>query len=105
MSTGPLVSIITPTLNQGRTIGATLESVRRQTYSRIEHIVIDGGSSDSTSDILAAAHQASGLIWRSEPDRGMYDAVNKGLRLATGEIVGYLNSDDLLLPWAVEPRW
>jgi glycosyltransferase involved in cell wall biosynthesis len=98
----PLVSIVTPSLNQAATIEATLRSVRSQTYPRIEHIVIDGGSTDGTIEILERAERTNDLRWRSGPDDGMYDAVNAGMRLAAGEVVTYLNSDDILLPWAVE---
>jgi glycosyltransferase involved in cell wall biosynthesis len=101
-SAGPLVSIITPTLNQGRFIEATLRSVMQQTYPRIEHIVVDGGSSDGTLDILRAHEHRYALSWTSEPDEGMYDAINRGLARSTGEIVAYLNSDDVYTPWAVE---
>jgi glycosyltransferase involved in cell wall biosynthesis len=95
----PLVSIVTPTLNQAAMINDSLASVRRQTYRSFEHIVVDGGSTDGTLDALASA---SGITWRSEPDGGMYDAINKGFHLSHGEILGYLNSDDLLAPWALE---
>jgi glycosyltransferase involved in cell wall biosynthesis len=111
----PLVSVVTPTLNQAQFIEATIRSVRAQTYPRIEHIVIDGGSTDGTIELLqreAAADPAGGrpmvglpngaLQWQSGPDRGMYDAINKGLALAHGDIRAYLNSDDSWLPWAVE---
>jgi glycosyltransferase involved in cell wall biosynthesis len=103
----PLVSVITPTLNQAHFLEPTLRSVRAQTYPRIEHIVIDGGSTDGTLDILrrlgGGGGEADGVLrWQSEPDRGMYDAINKGLALANGEILAYLNSDDAWLPWAVE---
>jgi glycosyltransferase involved in cell wall biosynthesis len=99
--TRPLVSIITPTLNQGRYIEDTLRSVRSQTYEAIEHIVVDGGSTDETLDILAQHPSAAQFRWTSGPDGGMYDAVNKGLVLAAGEILAYLNSDDLYFPWTV----
>ena len=111
----PLVSVVTPTLNQARFLERTLDSVRRQTYPRIEHVVVDGGSTDGTIDILkrvANADRTDGrpmvgmpngaLQWQSAPDRGMYDGINKGLSLAKGEILAYLNSDDAWLPWAVE---
>jgi glycosyltransferase involved in cell wall biosynthesis len=98
----PLVSIVTPTLNQGRFIEATIRSIRAQTYDHFEHIVVDGGSTDDTLDILERHRPAYDLRWISEPDHGMYDAVNKGLRLAKGEIVCYLNSDDLYVPWTLE---
>ena len=98
----PLVSIVTPTLNQGAYIEHALRSVRRQSYPSIEHIVIDGGSTDGTLDILRRAADDGAIRWISEPDRGMYDAVNKGLAMATGDVLAYLNSDDAYLPWAVE---
>ena len=98
----PLVSIVTPTLNQAEYLGRTLGSVRRQTYPRIEHFVVDGGSTDATLHVLRAAESSAGMRWVSEPDDGMYDAINKGISRTTGEIVGYLNSDDLYFPWAVE---
>jgi len=98
----PLVSIVTPSLNQGGFIRQALASVRGQTYRRIEHIVIDGGSSDGTIAILEEAASNPGIRWISEPDRGMYDALNKGFATSTGEILGYLNCDDVLTPWAVQ---
>ena len=94
----PLVTIVTPTLNQVSTIRETLASVAAQSYPRIEHVVVDGGSTDGTVDLLRAT---PGIRWLSEKDRGQSDAINKGLRLARGEIVAYLNSDDLLYPDAV----
>lgn len=98
----PLVSIVTPTLDQGQFIEHTLRSVRAQTYPNVEHVVVDGGSTDATLPLLRAAGDAGQIRWISEPDGGLYDAVNKGVGLTTGEIVAYLNSDDALLPWAVE---
>jgi glycosyltransferase involved in cell wall biosynthesis len=98
----PLVSVVTPTRNQAEFIEDTLRSLERQTYPNIEHVVVDGGSTDGTLAILGRWHGRHPLRWISEPDKGMYDAVNKGLRLAEGDILAYLNSDDLLLPWAVE---
>lgn len=89
----PLVSIITPSYNQGHFIAQTIESVRKQDYPNIEHIVIDGGSTDNTIEILSA--NSNSIQWLSEPDSGQSDAVNKGFRLANGEIIGWLNSDDL----------
>jgi len=98
----PLVSIVTPSLNQGRFIEATIHSIRSQTYDRFEHIVVDGGSTDDTVDILRRLEGAYPMRWLSEPDRGMYDAVNKGMRLASGDILAYLNSDDVYMPWALQ---
>lgn len=86
------VSIVTVAFNSEATINHTLESVARQTYGHIEHIVIDGGSKDATLDIIQSyPHIAH---WISEPDKGIYDAMNKGIKLATGDIIGFLNSDD-----------
>jgi glycosyltransferase involved in cell wall biosynthesis len=98
----PLVSIVTPTLNQGAFIDATIRSIRGQIYDHYEHIVIDGGSTDGTLDILRAHEGTYPMRWTSEPDRGMYDAINKGVRQARGEILCYLNSDDLYFPWTLE---
>lgn len=99
--TGPLVSIVTPTLNQAEFIADTLRSVRDQTYDNVEHIVVDGGSVDGTLELLETYRSSYNLRWISEPDGGMYEAVNRGLRMARGKIVAYLNSDDVLFPWAV----
>jgi glycosyltransferase involved in cell wall biosynthesis len=86
-----MVSIVTPVLNGARYIREALESVRGQDYARIEHIVVDGGSVDGTLDILESA---PGIVWASDRDAGMYDAVNRGFRMARGEILAYQNSDD-----------
>jgi glycosyltransferase involved in cell wall biosynthesis len=96
----PLVSIITPSLNQGRFIRETIESVLSQDYSRLEYIVVDGGSTDNTLDILRS--YGDRLFWSSAPDLGQADAVNTGFRLAKGEILGWLNSDDTYHPGAVK---
>ena len=87
------ISIITVAYNSAATIADTLASVAAQTHPDVEHIVIDGGSTDGTQALLARAggHLAAVV---SEPDRGIYDAMNKGLGLATGEVIGLLNSDD-----------
>jgi glycosyltransferase involved in cell wall biosynthesis len=89
------ISIITVCYNSADTIADTLQSVREQTHPNIEHIIIDGGSIDKTLEILATdGRHVSRII--SEQDQGIYDAMNKGLALATGELVGFLNSDDVL---------
>ena len=98
----PLVSIVTPTLNQRAFIEATLRSVRAQSYAAIEHLIVDGGSTDGSLEILRREGDRGTIRWISEPDDGMYDAVNKGLALAKGEVMGYLNSDDAYLPWAID---
>lgn len=90
--TRPLISIITPCLNRSDFIGEAVESVLAQNYPNFEHIVMDAGSTDGTLDVLRSYPH---LHVHSEPDRGMYDGINKGLRLARGEILGLLNSDDL----------
>ena len=97
----PLVSILTPSFNQGRFIGDCIRSVVAQTYPRIEHVVCDGGSTDNTVEVLSAAPET--VRWISEPDRGQSHALNKALSMSHGEIVGWLNSDDAYLdPMAIE---
>ncbi len=90
------ISIITATYNSGKTLRDTLDSVLRQTYSDYEHIIIDGVSSDDTLVIVREyeARYKGRLRYISEPDKGLYDAMNKGLALALGDVVGILNSDD-----------
>jgi glycosyltransferase involved in cell wall biosynthesis len=91
----PQVSIITPSFNRADLIGQAIDSVLKQNYSPIEHIIIDGGSTDGTLEILARYPYLKVV---SEPDHGMYEALNKGLKLAQGEILGFLNTDDLYAP-------
>lgn len=91
----PKISIITPSLNQGQFIEKTILSVINQKYPNLEFIVMDGGSTDETLHILKKYKKYIKVF--SEKDTGQSDAINKGLKKATGEIVGYLNSDDLLL--------
>ena len=87
------VSIITISFNTENTIGNTLKSAEGQSYKNIEHIIIDGGSKDNTLEICNSFSHISKII--SEPDNGVYDAFNKGLELATGDVVGFLNADDI----------
>lgn len=95
----PLVSIVTPSYNMAKYLGETIESVLTQDYPNIEYIVVDGGSTDGSLEIL---EQYSGrLRYSSEPDRGPSDAAAKGFRQARGEIFAWLNADDSLLPGAV----
>jgi glycosyltransferase involved in cell wall biosynthesis len=96
---GPLVSIVTPSRNQGRLIARTIDSVLAQTYPNIEYRVVDGGSTDGTLDVLRS--YGTKFEWHSEPDRGQAHAINKGFVRSRGEILTYLNSDDVLLPDAV----
>lgn len=100
LAESPLVSIVTPSFNQGEFIRETIESVLNQTYKNIEYRVIDGGSTDQTLEILKS--YGDRFPWVSEPDRGQTNAINKGLALSHGEILAYLNSDDVLEPDAVE---
>jgi glycosyltransferase involved in cell wall biosynthesis len=87
------LSIITVVFNRSRTIKSAIESVLAQTYPDIEYIVVDGASTDGTTAIINSyAHKISKLV--SEPDKGMYDALNKGIKLATGDVVGILHADD-----------
>lgn len=91
------ISIITATFNSEKTLQDTLDSVLRQDYRNIEHIIIDGGSMDSTVDIIrayASKTTSHSVKWVSEKDRGIYDAMNKGIAMATGDVIGILNSDD-----------
>jgi glycosyltransferase involved in cell wall biosynthesis len=93
------VSVVTPSLNQAPFLETAIESVLGQDYPEIDYLVVDGGSADGTLDILR--RHAGRLRWLSEPDRGQTAAVNKGFRLTSGEVIGWLNSDDLYLPGAV----
>jgi glycosyltransferase involved in cell wall biosynthesis len=95
----PLVSIVTPSFNQGRYIEETIQSVLDQDYPSVEYLVLDGGSTDDTLAILRRYDER--LRWVSEKDRGQADAINKGFHMATGEILGWLNSDDTYLPGTI----
>jgi glycosyltransferase involved in cell wall biosynthesis len=97
----PLISIVTVTYNAEKYLQQTIESVLGQSYSNIEYILIDGGSKDATIDIIKA-YDTHIAYWVSEPDKGIYDAMNKGILLATGQFVGMKNADDWYLPRAVE---
>jgi glycosyltransferase involved in cell wall biosynthesis len=99
-SSWPRVSIVTASLNQGRFIEETIRSVLLQGYPNLEYIVLDGGSSDNTVEIVK--RYAAWLVhWVSEPDLGQSDAINKGFQRAKGEILAWLNADDIYCPRAV----
>ena len=93
----PFFSIVTAALNNGNTIASNLESVRSQSLASLKHIVIDGGSTDDTLSYLKRYEGLYPLRWISEPDRGIADAINKGITLATGRYLLVLQADDALI--------
>jgi len=95
----PKISIVTPSLNQGEFIETCIRSIMEQDYPNLEHIIIDGGSTDSTIDVLKKYPHVK---WISEPDSGQSEAINKGMRMASGELVNWLCADDELFPGALE---
>lgn len=96
MTIHPLVSIITVTYNSAATVQRTIQSVKQQTYPHIEYIIVDGASNDDTVEICRSNLIGSNIDFTiiSEPDNGIYDAMNKGIKIAKGEIIGIINSDD-----------
>jgi glycosyltransferase involved in cell wall biosynthesis len=96
----PEISIVTPSYNQGRFLEDCITSVLDQNYPELEYIVIDGGSTDQSVDIIKKYEERI-TLWVSEPDEGQSDAINKGFRMATGELVAWLNADDFYLPGAL----
>lgn len=96
----PLISVVTPSYNQAQFIRATIDSVLSQHYPNLEYIVIDGDSTDGTLDILKSYGKK--LKWFSGKDAGQADAINKGLKLAKGDLLAYLNSDDIYLPGCLQ---
>ncbi|MCK4374134.1 MAG: glycosyltransferase [Candidatus Brocadiae bacterium] len=96
----PRISVVTPSFNQGEFIEETIRSVLLQGYPDLQYIIIDGGSTDGTVDIIGKYEQWLDF-WTSEPDQGQSDAINKGLERATGQVLAYLNSDDIYLPGAL----
>ena len=90
------ISIITITFNSAKTLPRALESVQKQTYPDIEHVIVDGASTDGTRALIEAyADRYPNVRWISEPDEGIYNALNKGIRMATGDVIGFLHSDDV----------
>jgi glycosyltransferase involved in cell wall biosynthesis len=96
----PRISLVTPSFNQAKFLGETIESVLFQHYPNLEYVVIDGGSTDESTNILRA-HESRLSSWVSEKDAGQYDALNKGFARTTGEVMAWLNSDDKYTPWAL----
>jgi len=101
VSTFPLISIVTPSFNQADFLSACMESVLGQGYPHLEYIVLDGGSTDGSREVIER-HSAQLAYWASEADRGQASAVNKGWARARGEVLGWVNSDDQLTPGALE---
>jgi glycosyltransferase involved in cell wall biosynthesis len=93
----PRITIITPSYNQGHFIEETIRSVLSQGYPNLEYLIIDGGSTDNTIEVIKK-YESQIAYWVSEPDRGQTHAINKGLAIATGDILAYINSDDYYLP-------
>lgn len=96
----PLISIVVPSFNQGQFLGQTLKSITDQGYPNLELIIVDGGSTDNTLDVIRS-YESSIKWWVSEPDSGQANAINKGMVHATGDILAWLNSDDCLMPGAL----
>lgn len=101
MNEYPRISIVTPSFNQGRFIEETIRSILNQTYTNFEYIIIDGGSTDDSVDLIKR-YEDKLSYWISEPDKGQSDAINKGFKRATGEILCWVNSDDVLFPSCLE---
>lgn len=96
----PRISIVTPSFNQASFLEETILSILDQGYPKLEYMIIDGGSTDGSLEIIRR-HEAHLAYWVSEPDHGQYDALQKGFARATGELLGWLNSDDICLPGAL----
>ena len=94
-------SIITPCYNSEKYLEECIKSIMSQKYKDFEHIIVDGGSTDGTLDILKKYERLYNMRWISEKDDGMYDAINKGMRMANGDVLSWINSDDVYHPWTL----
>ena len=97
-----MISIVTPTYNSGEYLEECILSILGQRYKDYEHIIVDGASTDHTLDIIRKYEDKYPMRWVSEKDGGMYDAIGKGFKMAQGEILCWLNSDDMYLPWTLQ---
>lgn len=102
MNNEPKISIVTPVYNCEKYIETCILSIKNQDYPNYEHIIVDACSTDGTLDIIKKYENTYPMKWISEPDHGMYDAINKGFRLATGDIFAWLNADDSYMPHAFD---
>lgn len=102
MKYSPKITIVTPTYNSEKYIEKCIESIKKQSYKNYEHIIVDGNSNDRTVEILRKHENTYPMKWISEKDNGMYDAINKGFAMATGEVYAWINSDDFYFPWTLE---
>lgn len=98
----PKITIVTVCYNSEEYLEDCIKSVMNQTYNNVEHIIVDGNSTDRTVEIIKKYENQYNMRWISEKDNGMYDAICKGFRMASGEIYAWLNSDDMYMPWACE---
>lgn len=97
-----LISIVTPCYNSAEFLEQCILSIKEQNVQNFEHIIVDGGSTDGTLDIIRRHEGTYPMRWISERDNGMYDAIAKGFRLAKGDVFSYLNSDDMYMPWTTQ---
>ena len=100
MKNFPTISLVTPSYNQASFLEETIRSIHDQNYPALEHVIVDGGSTDGSIGIIRR-HRSRLADWVSEPDRGQYDAINKGFARTSGEVMCWLNSDDKYLPWTL----
>lgn len=97
-----MISIITPTYNSGAYLERCIQSIVNQEFDDYEHIIVDGGSTDNTLAIIKKYESLYNIKWISEKDNGMYDAISKGFKMAEGDILCWLNSDDIYMPWTLK---